>query len=89
MDVFCDKITSKNIKNFSCENCDFKCSKKGDWTRHTLTLKHQNLTLSNACDKNLHHTCEFCNKKYASRNGLWHHKKKCDRKITETINNNI
>jgi len=86
MDVFCDKITSKNIKIFSCENCDFKCSKKGDWNRHLLTLKHQNLTLSNACDKILHHTCDFCNKKYSSRNGLWHHKKKCEKKGNDPIN---
>ena len=89
MDVFCDKITSKNIKIFSCEKCDFKCSKKGDWNRHTLTLKHQNLTLSNACDKILHHTCDFCNKKYSSRNGLWHHKKKCEMKNNDHINKEL
>jgi len=47
MGVFCDKKTSKNIKNFECKNCDFKCSKKGDWDRHVLRPKHLNLTASN------------------------------------------
>ena len=32
----------KNIKKFSCEICDFSCSKKGDWDRHILTSKHIN-----------------------------------------------
>ena len=36
------KNTSKNIKKFECEKCDYSCSKKGDWNRHLLTRKHQN-----------------------------------------------
>ena len=81
-------FTSKNITFFYCENCDFKCCKKGDFNRHILTAKHQNLTKSNI---NLHqktsnHICEKCNKVYKSRVGLWGHKKKCieKEKIHET-----
>jgi hypothetical protein len=78
MEVFCDKKTSKNIKNFSCNICDFSCSKKGDWNRHTSTSKHINLTLSNKTgdEKNIY-VCCICDKVYNSRNGLWSHKKKC------------
>jgi hypothetical protein len=72
-------FTSKNIKKFCCETCDFKCCKKGDFSRHLLTAKHIALTNSNI---NLHqktsnHICEKCNKIYKSRVGLWSHKKKC------------
>ena len=85
-------FTSKNINLFYCENCDFKCCKKGDFNRHVLTSKHQNLTQSNI---NLHqktsnHICDNCNKIYKSRVGLWGHKKKClnkKEKINETTEN--
>jgi len=78
MEVFSDTKTSKNIKNFSCNICDFSCSKKGDWTRHTNTSKHINLTLSNkTSDKKNIYICCVCNKVYNSRNGLWNHKKNC------------
>jgi hypothetical protein len=75
-------FTSKNIERFVCENCDFKCCKKGDFNRHISTPKHQNLTGSNNL---LHisipdHICNNCNKTYKSRVGLWHHKKKCNLK---------
>ena len=37
-------FTSKNTKFFICENCDFKCCKRGDYNRHILTSKHLLLT---------------------------------------------
>jgi len=79
MEVFCDKITSKNIKYFVCLNCDFKCSKKGDWNRHIMTWKHCHLTTSNRfVTKITSNVCNICGKEYKSRNGLWNHKKKCN-----------
>ena len=36
--------TPKNAKTFYCENCDFGCSKKSDYSRHLLTSKHKILT---------------------------------------------
>ena len=33
-------ITSKNIKKFHCEKCDFRCFKKGDFNRHLNSKKH-------------------------------------------------
>ena len=73
-------LTSKNIQNFVCENCDFKCSKKGDYNRHILTGKHIKLTETNTFlhQKTSDHICEQCNKIYKSRVGLWSHKKKCN-----------
>ena len=82
-----DIFTSKNIHNFICQNCDFKCCKKGDWNRHILTAKHRKTIISNDFgDKSDHnyiknikktYICKKCDKKYQSRNGLWIHKKNC------------
>jgi hypothetical protein len=38
------KKTSKNIKKYVCEKCDFICVKIGDWNRHLSTRKHTNDT---------------------------------------------
>jgi len=75
-------ITSTLKPDFHCENCDFKCSKKGDWTRHISTSKHQRMLNVTKNDENLHknikpYACDNCDKIYNSRNGLWAHKKKC------------
>ena len=77
------KFTSKNIQIFSCESCDFNCSKIGDWNRHIATRKHQNVTNGDGLHQiTSDFTCKKCLKKYLSRNGLWSHSKKC------VINNN-
>jgi hypothetical protein len=73
------KKAQKNAAIFNCESCDFKCCKKSDWTRHTLTSKHKKSTESTifgAKNAELHY-CDFCGKLYSERSGLWRHKKKC------------
>jgi hypothetical protein len=73
-------FTSKNIHQIYCEFCDFTCSKKGDYTRHTLTSKHKKTTNSNGKAPNYitsNYDCEACKKKFNDRSGLWRHKKKC------------
>ena len=68
----------KNADFFSCEICDFKCSKESDYNRHLLTLKHKKYTLvykkTPKTDNALR--CE-CQKTYTTRMGLWKHKQKC------------
>ena len=85
--------TPKNAKNFSCELCDFKCSKLCDWERHITRPKHLNnvnmiqndttKTPKNAENMN-EYICE-CGNIYKHHSGLWRHKskgtclhKKCD-----------
>ena len=88
MGVFGDIKTSKNIKNYECKSCDFKCCKLGDWNRHITTSKHSQLTLANAIGDNSDikkYTCDICSKIYNSRNGLWKHKKVCQNIIKEDI----
>ena len=69
-------FTSKTIKLFTCEKCDFKCSKKGDYNRHVSTRKHKIATNSNIFNiQKTSHVCNVCNKIYLDRSGLWRHKK--------------
>ena len=88
--------TSTNIEKFICLKCNFRCSKKGDWSRHLSTAKHKNMYIETFSDDELHkntstHICSNCSKMYLSRNGLWLHKKKCNAKgnidIMDSLNN--
>lgn len=73
------------LKEYICEKCNFKCSKKFSWNRHLSTNKHLKITKNDQLEKNKSYTCGNCNKLYTSRNGLWFHKKKCQSKPTEKM----
>lgn len=77
-----DDFTPKNAEKFNCNNCDFKCSKFCDWSRHILTRKHlkNDTTMTNDDKKTLTgYNCDSCGNKYKYRQGLWTHKKKCQK----------
>ena len=72
-----DKNLKKLIK-FSCDICNFKCSNKQDYTRHTLTRKHQLLTNPN--EKYLKNSTTYkcvCGKEYKHMSSLCNHKRSC------------
>jgi hypothetical protein len=74
------KSTIKNIKKHRCDNCDFECSKLGDWNRHIITSKHingNNVATENTSNIT-QYNCDECGKIYNDRSGLWRHKKKCN-----------
>ena len=84
----------KNAEKFMCEKCDFVCSKKSNFDKHLLTLKHQNtdniLTVSDKkkpsnIDISKTYSC-ICGSAYKHRQSLFNHKKKCNYK--EQNNNN-
>ena len=69
------KKMPKNADIFYCEKCNFKCSKKSNWDKHTLTAKHINTTnTTKKMPKQFN--CE-CGKEYTHRASLFNHKKKC------------
>jgi hypothetical protein len=71
-------FTPKNAEKYFCKNCDFKCSKNSDWTRHLSTRKHKMEILEiNFTPKNAENICNVCNKIYKTSSGLWKHKKTC------------
>ena len=64
-------------KKFSCDICDYKCSRKHDMDKHFLSQKHiSNQSNNKVTTSDLH--CMKCHKLYKSRVGLWRHKKTCD-----------
>ena len=65
----------KRARQFNCDICHFTTSRHTNWERHILTRKHQIATKGNIHAAPL--TCEFCNKEYKNRTGLWRHKQKC------------
>ena len=72
-------MNNKSAKTFECKICDFKCSKKSNYDKHTSTLKHKNLTNSNpSYNKNAdkQNICN-CGKIYKHSSTLSAHKKKC------------
>jgi len=83
------KKNPENAVKFCCDICDFVCSKKSNFEKHILTLKHKNRTKLNDLEqKNAEkchiYNCKNCNKSYNARNSLWYHEKKC---IVNTKNN--
>ena len=48
METLGDKLVAKSgifiAKNFYCEKCHYKCSKKYNWDKHLLTSKHNKVT---------------------------------------------
>ena len=91
METLGDKKTSILSTIFFCKQCDYKCSRKFNWDRHNLSAKHikmlQGDKLASIIEKNEQsehqskYLCEFCEKEYSSRNGLWKHKKICKNTI--------
>jgi len=80
---------------FYCKICDYKCSHKRDFSRHTETKKHKNnalTTIDNDFGPNFpslkKYECENCCKDFNDRAGLWRHKKKCLNKNNVTNNFN-
>ena len=54
-----DNKNSKKCLEFICIACDFKCSKKSNYTKHLLTRKHKMMTnddMKNATSIAVHHS---------------------------------
>ena len=84
------KKLKKTSPKFICELCDFKCFTKTDWDRHIVRPKHLKTENGNKSEileigKNLDYICE-CGKIYKTNSGLWKHKKICNHKEDQTLN---
>jgi hypothetical protein len=89
METLGDKNKQKTSNCFYCIDCDYKCYRRFNWDRHILSTKHKKSQNRNKKEIKTeqnepieqtvlgNYTCEYCNKSYKSRNGLWRHKKKC------------
>ena len=77
------KNAPKSAEFFYCNFCDYSTSKKGDYKRHLGTLKHKwkQMETNGNQKRALGIQCEFCNKSFKSRSGLWKHEKMCIKRI--------
>ena len=78
---------------FSCQHCDYNCTKKSDYGKHIMTAKHKNRTKTNVLEQKVAETrrdfvCKTCNKIYKARNSLWYHEKGCKEIKNEKEENN-
>ena len=67
---------SINLRKFECDQCDYKCCKQSEWTKHITTRKHVART-SLEPSKPQKYVCKLCDREYLARNSLWYHQKKC------------
>ena len=73
------KQVPKSANKFSCERCDFQCSKESNYNRHLMTRKHKIRTNTNKkVPKNAEQYNCNCGKKYKHASSLWNHKKNCE-----------
>ena len=81
--------SSKVVKKFYCETCDYNCCRKYDFDKHLSTRKHKMLINANISipESDKIHFCE-CGKSYKQMPSLSRHKKTCTFINEETENNN-
>ena len=91
-------MTTENpqkIPKYYCEQCEYKTNNKKDYIKHLSTLKHTKvdnynvLTTENPQKIPKIFKCNFCDKGYKYRDGLWRHSKKCkEPTVAEVFANN-
>jgi hypothetical protein len=81
----------KNAEKYICNECDFKCSKRSNYTKHLATAKHKLMTNDDKIsDKNAENAAAYiciCGKSYKHRQGLSLHKKTCSYKTSKNAEN--
>ena len=81
--------TKKNDKKYVCINCQYYSSKKTDYQRHLLTIKHKTSFLSTNKNDNREknepkYGCDNCTRLFTDRSGLWRHTKSCNKSVRDT-----
>lgn len=72
-------LSPKNPHKYECLKCNYFTSSLKDYNKHINTIKHNNgltATIGNTSATQKILTCEYCNKNYMTRSGLWRHKTK-------------
>ena len=69
----------KKTKEFYCKICDYTTCKKSNYNRHVESKVHILKADFHAAlnEQKTAFFCEYCNKGYKTRSGLWKHEQKC------------
>jgi hypothetical protein len=75
----CVKIRT-NPRRFTCVLCDYKCSRRSDMKNHIISKRHtlKLVAIENIKSVKNEFSCQYCDKYYKTRSGLWKHEKKCE-----------
>tara|TARA_Y100000816_G_scaffold27051_1_gene17252 strand:+ start:1351 stop:2469 length:1119 start_codon:yes stop_codon:yes gene_type:complete len=77
--------TNMTFKDYVCDKCNYKCSKKSDFQKHLLTRKHlsrqkDEKKVAKVAKKSPQETNVYecpCGKVFKTHGGLWKHKQRC------------
>ena len=69
-------INEQMPKKYTCESCNFICSKQSNYNTHLLTRKHKKITDGNQSDAKKIYNCS-CGSTYKYASGYCRHKKTC------------
>lgn len=70
-------MLQKVAQIFICETCDYKTSRKHNYTKHLSTRKHKILTNTDENDEKVASFICECGRSYKHRQSLHNHKKRC------------
>tara|TARA_B100001175_G_C19495376_1_gene634958 strand:- start:63 stop:1037 length:975 start_codon:yes stop_codon:yes gene_type:complete len=74
-------FSQKSYKYYTCDKCDYITSYKKDFNKHLLTRKHKMETDGNHFSQKMKFQCDFCERIFQNRSGLWKHNKKCTTRV--------
>ena len=77
------KILRNSLHDFVCKKCDYSCSRKSDFNKHLNSKKHNTTNTTKIQQKIL--IIAECGKKYTHRASLFNHKKTCDYKENDDL----
>jgi len=67
-------METPTIDRFECKSCHYVASKKYNYDKHLLTLKHKKYQVET---KRTGMNCMVCGKEYKTQSGMWKHEKTC------------
>jgi len=67
-------METPTIDRFECNSCKYVASKKYNYDKHLLTLKHKKYQVET---KRTGMNCMVCGKEYKTQSGMWKHEKAC------------
>ena len=79
--------SKKTLTFLSCEKCQYKTVRRGDFNKHLLTLKHKNASNASKLNNEEYNLRCECGKQYLHDSSFYRHKKNCNFKELKNLEN--